>query len=418
MSVELKVLREKQANLVSEARARMAEITPATDETRAAELERQHDAAMAEYDTLEARGQRLQKLAAAEASLNDGDPRRPGGEERSVGGLPPVTLDEKAVFRRAAQFGVGSLSADEQRMMSRLQAGDGPPEVRAQSTSATAGGYTIPQGFMPEITKSLALWGPMLDPGHARIIATDSGNPLPWPTVNDTANTGESLAENTAAADQDVTFGQKLLGAYVFDSGTIKVSLQLLQDSAFDMETLLGDLFGERLARRANSQLTIGTGSSQPLGVVTGSTLGKTAASTTAIAADEMIDLFHSVDPAYRQAPKACWMMNDTTLAAVRKLKDGQGNYLWQMGNIREGAPDLLLGKPVAINQAMASIATGNRVVAFGDMNKYIVRMVKDFSMLTLRERYAEFLQVGFLAYLRLDGMLADTSAIKHYKLA
>ncbi len=427
--LELKELREKQARLVTQARSLLADIKPDTTAERAAELEAQHDAAMSEYDALEVRAGRLEKLIEAERSMNTGDDRRPRGEDRSTdqdreerqrgGGNPEAqAAEQRALFQRVVQFGAVDLSPEDQRALAQLRA-QLSPEMRAQATgTGAAGGYLVPQGQLAEITKTMALWGPMLDGGVVRLMPTASGNPLPWPTVNDTANTGEDHAENAAATDQDVVFGEKLLGAYVFDSGIVKVSIELLQDAAYDVPALLNELFGERLARRANTRLTVGTGVNQPEGIVTASALGKTAASATAFTADELIDFFHSVDPAYRASPKARWQFNDTTLAAIRKLKDGQGNYLWSMGDIKTGAPATFQEKPYSINQAMASIATGTKPIIFGDHGKYVVRQVKDFTLLRLNERFADALQVGFLAYNRLDGKLSDGIAIKHFKMA
>jgi len=182
----------------------------------------------------------------------------------------------------------------------------------------------------------------------------------------------------------------------------------------FNIESLMDELFGERLGRLANSLLTTGTGSSQPNGIVTASSAGRTAAGTAALTADELIDLFHSVDPAYRGSPRCRWMFNDSTLASIRKLKDGQGNYLWQMGDVRNGEPAQLLGKPFSVNQAMADMGSSAKPVVFGDMSRYIVRKVLGFQILTLRERYAEFFQVGMVGFKRFDGELLNTAAVKH----
>jgi HK97 family phage major capsid protein len=136
-------------------------------------------------------------------------------------------------------------------------------------------------------------------------------------------------------------------------------------------------LLGERLGRLANSQLTVGVGTTAPQGIVVGSAAGKTAALTTAFTADEIIDLEHSVDPAYRESPKAAYMFHDLVLAAIRKLKDGQGNYLWQAGNVRQGVPAQLNGRPYHINQAMSSaFTTGQKLIIYGDLSKYFVRKV------------------------------------------
>lgn len=418
MSDRVKELREKQAKILADARAMLDSIKDDTPEAEAKEIEAKYDRAMADYDDLEKKVQREEALAAREAKLNEPDPRRPNGDNRQVPGTgEQEKVDLKETFRRWVQFGTEDLSVAERHAMAQLRA-NVTPEMRAQSTSTTAGGYLIPEGFLPEVEKALKMWGPMMDPGVTRIITTASGNPMPWPTVDDTSNTGALLTENTQDSEQDVTFGQKQLDAYTYTSKIVRVSLQLLQDSGFSIDTLLVDLFGERLGRINNSHLTTGTGSNQPNGIVTASSLGKTAASASAIVADELFDLLHSVDPSYRASPNFRWMFNDNTLKAIRKLKDGNGNYIWQMGDIRTGAPTTLLDKPYVINQAMADISTGTKPIVVGDFSKYIVRVVRDFTMLRLVERYADYLQVGFIAFNRIDGELSNTAAVKHLIMA
>jgi len=174
------------------------------------------------------------------------------------------------------------------------------------------------------------------------------------------------------------------------------------------------ELFGERLGRTANEVLTTGTGTGQPNGIVTASSLGTTTASTTTFTSDELVDFFHSVDPAYRQSPRCRWMFNDTTLAAIRKLKDGQGNYLWQMGDVRSGEPDTFQGKPYSVNQAMADSGGSAKPIIFGDMSKFLVRKVRGFEVMTLRERYAERFQVGMIGFKRFDSELVNNGAVKH----
>jgi len=257
----------------------------------------------------------------------------------------------------------------------------------------------------------------MWDGGIVRELNTSMGNPLPWPTVDDTGNTGRLKAENGGVDDDgtdDVVFGEKTLNAYIYDTGMVRIPIELLQDSAFNIESLMNDLFGERLGRVANQVLTTGSGTSQPHGIVTASSEGKQAAATGAIAADELIDLLHSVDPAYRGSPRTRWMFNDATLATIRKLKDGQGNYLWQMGDVRNGEPAMLLGHQYAVNQAMADIGTSAKPVLFGDFNRFIVRKVMGFQVMTLRERFAENFQVGMVGFKRFDSELLNTGAVKH----
>ena len=220
------------------------------------------------------------------------------------------------------------------------------------------------------------------------------------------------------ADDDDVAFGEVKLNAYIYDTGIVRVPLELLQDSAFNIEALMNELFGERLGRTANAVLTTGTGSSQPRGIVTAASSTVTAASATAFTGDELIDLQHSVDPAYRASPRCRWMFNDSTLADIRKLKDGQGNYLWQMGDVRVNEPATILGHPYSVNQACPSVATGTRPIVFGDFSRYIVRKVIGFTVLTLRERYAENFQVGMVGFKRFDGELLNTAAVRALAMA
>ena len=243
---------------------------------------------------------------------------------------------------------------------------------------------------------------------------------MPFPTVDDTANSSAATTQGTTLTDDgsgDVTFGQKSLSAYAYATPWLRVSKELADDSILNMESVLADLLGERLGRTANTYLTTGTGSSQPNGIVTASTLGKTAASASAITFDEIIDLTHSVDPAYRGSPKVGYMMHDSTLQAVRKLKDGQGNYLWQHGNVQQGVPASINSYPYNINQAMGTIATGVKVMVFGDLGKYIVRKVGAPLIGAIQDKdfWPGF---GIAGWIRFDGNLVDTAAVKHYKMA
>lgn len=408
-----KELRDRMAQIVAEARERLDQINTA-DEGRAKELEIQHDAAMAEYDRIEKQIEREEKLAMLERRAEETRARmRPvPGDGVAAARDEGAPVDYRTAFYAMLRAG-GDVNELPAEMRSVLR--NGASEFRAQSTSNTAGGYTVPVELANEIVRSMAAWGPMYDGNVVREIVTAGGNRINIPTVNDTAVTAEAHTEGTALTDdggKDVTFGQKALDAYAFDTEFVKWSWELSQDSIFNMEQLLGSLLGERLGRIANARLTTGTGSSAPNGVVTASTAGKTAASATAITADEIIDLMHSVDPAYRTSPRVRFMFNDSTLAAIRKLKDGDNNYLWQMGNIQQGVPGTLLGVPYLVNQAMDSIAASKKVVLFGDFGKYYVRKVGGPVIGVMRERF--WPDLGIAGLIRFDGELADTAAIKH----
>lgn len=280
-------------------------------------------------------------------------------------------------------------------------------ELRAaMSTSAGTGGETIPEGFVNNFEVALLAFG---GPRQvATVIRTDKGNQLTWPSTNDTSNKGALIAESTADAEQGIATSSITLNAYKYTSKIIKVPAELLEDSAFDLVSFCGERCGERIGRILADHFTTGTGSGQPNGMVTAATSGVTAASATAIAANELIELQHSVDPAYRNGPGAGWMFHDTILLAIRKLKDDDGQYMWQPG-MRADAPDQLLGKPYTINQSMAStIEASAKTVLFGLLSKYIIRDVRTLRLKHLKERYAEYDQEAFIAYSRHDGELLD----------
>ena len=409
---DIKDLREKMANIATEARAKLAELNDSTPEDRAAEVEREFDAMMADHDKFSARADRLEKSEAALRASEAVDvSKRPVAEDRSA---PAVDQGSdisyrKAFFSMIANGGVDGLDSEVRNVLRQS-------EVRAQTAgTASAGGYTVPTELANFIDKAMIATGPMYDGSLFTVLNTTGGNTFNIPTVNDTAVTAEAHTEAGTVTDdggKDVTFGQKTLGAYAFDTEWVRWSYELASDSILNVESLLGELLGERLGRIANSKLTTGSGSSDVEGIVTNSALGKTAAAVAAITADEIIDLVHSVDPAYRASPSTAIMMNDSTLAAVRKLKDGNGNYLWQMGNYQGGVPQNILGYNVVVNQAMDSLATAKKVMLFGDMSKFYVRKVGGPSLFVARERFAP--DYGILGYIRFDGTLANTAAIKH----
>ena len=403
-------IRDKQQKLVADARAKLDEMTADVTEARAKEIEAEHDKIMAEVDRLEARAQREEKLAAREAELNAADERRPLGEDRSVRPGDDARTPEQRyadAFRSYLRGGVEGLSREERGILRR-------EETRGQAVNSnTQGGYLAPGEFMSELVRSLKAWGPMFDDGVTRVINTASGVELTWPTVNDTANEGALIAENQQVTATEVAFGTKMLNAHKYTSGVVLVSDELLQDAVMPVEAIVRDLMAERIGRIGNKHLTTGDGASKPSGVVAAAGAGATAAGASAITLNDLIDLEHSVDPAYRSDPSCAFMFNDATLKALRKLKDSDGNYIWQPADARSGAPATLFNYRYAINQAMADVGTTNKSVVFGAMNRYIVRIVMDFAMRRLVERYADYGQIGLIGFMRMDGDLMDTGAVK-----
>lgn len=365
------------------------------------------------WETLDARLDELTKQIevarkdakrSAEFDDRSGDTDTP--EHRDV----PQNANERyiEVFRSYLVDGVQGLDNEQRQILRSGFVG----ETRAQGVGTdAAGGYLVPPGFRSQMIEA------MLDFGSvervAQVIDTETGNAVEWPTNDDTANVGALLAENTQVSEQDLTIGTDTLDAYKYTSKLVRVSLELLQDSAFDLEGFLSRKLAERIARITNQHFTTGTGTSQPDGIVTSATSGVTAASTTAVTGDELISLVHSVDPAYRRSNRVRFMMSDAALASIRKLKDSNNAYLWQP-SIQAGVPDSLLGYPVEINQDMADPAAGVKSVLFGDFFAgYVVRRVRGVQMLRLAERYADYFQVGFVSFARYDGTAQDTSAYK-----
>lgn len=419
-------LQTQRGELATEARAALNEITSNTDESRTAELEQRHDAIMANLDKLDAKIKREARMAAVEKEEEERRERlRPRGGDLNADddaeGGNPTTEQRQAEYRAAfdawtrAGCDATELSTEHRALLRR-----GFVEQRTQlAGSNVAGGYTVPRELAGEIVQTMRDWGPMYDGNVVREIVTGSGNEFDVPTNDDTGKSAKDMAENDDIADDnadDMEFGQKRLDAFVDVTSWIKLSFVLMQDSAFDLEAFLADAIGERLGRKANRRLTVGTGNSQANGIVTASTLGKQAAAAAAIAADELLDLQHSVNAAYRRSPKCAWMFADKSLLVLRKLKDGQGNFLWQLGDIRTDQPDRILGKPYHINDDVPEMATGAKPIIFGDLGRYWVRKVGSPLIGTVRERF--WPKVGLAGLIRYDGELMDDAAVKHLKMA
>jgi HK97 family phage major capsid protein len=280
--------------------------------------------------------------------------------------------------------------------------------------TGAGGGFLVAQGFSNQFERALKLFG---GPRNvADVMRTSNGAPMPWPTMDDTSNVGEQIAENTAVASQDATIASVTFGAYKFSSKLIPVSYELMEDSAFDMVSIVGEIAGERIGRITSTRYTSGNGSTQPQGLVTASTLGRTAASATALSTVDLIQLRQSVDPAYRSDPRCGFMMHNSILTLCMLLVDSQGRPIF-LESYRDGEVDRILGSPVTLNQDMASTAAAtNRTVLFGNFSKFKIRDVGALRLRRLEERYAEKDQTGFIAFMRSDSKLIDAGggSVKH----
>jgi len=249
------------------------------------------------------------------------------------------------------------------------------------------------------------------------VFDTATGTTMPWPSDDDTSTIGEQIDENSQVAGGDVSFSNVSFGAFKYSTKLVKVSLELLQDSYFDIERLLADAFGKRLGRILNTKFTTGAGTTEPKGIVTAATSGVAAAAgsatntggaetgATTIGSNDLTELEHSVDVAYRKG--ASYMLHDNTLKSLKQILDKYGRPLWAPG-LTANTPDTINGYPYFINNDMAAIAPSAKTVLFGDLKKYKVRRVRDLMVLRLSERFADYGQVAFIGFARYDGNLLD----------
>ena len=306
-------------------------------------------------------------------------------------------------------------------------------------TEGNLGGYFVPAGFVYDIEQATKFYASLLDGSTIRIMETATGNVLPYPTSNDTNEAWTLLSETTQIVDNGTTpnyptvgsaptanpgnvlASQVTFGAYKGSTGLIRVSLELMQDSAFSLEAFLKEAFATRLGRGYEYYLTQGSGTNAPFGFIpaiaasgavpvtaTGSSLndgvvGNTGANS--IGYQDLVNLIHSVDPTYRRGAK--FQFHDQTLAHLKTRVDKFGKPLW-VPSVKDDAPDMVCGYPYVINQSIAQIAASATTVAFGAWNKFIARKVRDLSIARLDERFADFGEVAYVGFSRIDSRLVD----------
>ena len=390
-------LRGKRAQLIKDAdaivAAAQAEGRSMTSEekTKFEAIEADARGLKQEIDIIERNAEMKKELAATE------------GEARAAA----TKVTAKDAFSKYLRHGMGSLNAQERSLM----------EKRGTSTQIVGtdslGGFLVPQEFSNELDVATLFTGEV--ERLAKKLNTASGGLLDYPTVDDTATDAILTSEAGAVTTADMTFANKQLSAYNYSS-LVKVSAQLLQDSAFDLNSFLVEAMGERIARATNAAFTTGDASSKPQGIVTGSSLGNTAAGASAITADDVLDLIYSVDASYRNKPSFGLMAHDNIISAIRALGVGSSNDypIWQPG-MAVGQPDRIFGVPVYVNNDMqSSIATATKTMIAADFSKYVVRNAGGVQFLRLNERFMNELEVGFIAYKRADGAVLNSAAVKH----
>ena len=270
------------------------------------------------------------------------------------------------------------------------------------------GGYLVPDEY--ERTLVEALEEENIFRQMAKVIKTSSGD-RKIPVVA-SKGTASWIDEEGAYPESDDSFGQVSIGAYKLGT-MIKVSEELLNDSVFDLQSYISREFARRIGAKEEEAFFTGDGKGKPLGVLAatgGAETGVTAASATAVTADELMDLYYSLKSPYRK--KSVWVLNDSTIKAIRKLKDNNGQYLWQP-SLTAGTPDMILGRPIKTSAYMPAMAAGAKTIAFGDFSYYWIADRQGRSFKRLNELFAATGQVGFLASQRVDGKMILAEAVK-----
>ena len=379
----------------------------------------QYDKARGGLDELRSRIEREEQIVAEE--LRSAKPVAPAYEgtsddpdaKRSINRGAGTRDKYDTAFRQYLVGGQQGLNEEQRSILT---------ERRDLSLTGASGGFTVPQGFQATLVEAMRAYGAFLNPGVSTILDTDSGNPIPVPLEDDTANSAAIVAEGTSlTTSTDATFAQLTLGAFTYRS-LVRVSLELLQDSAFDLEAYIARKLGMRLGRGFNANASTGTNSGQPQGIFNasvGASTGHTAANgnTTNFPYASWVALEHSLDPGYRQ--NAQWMFSDALLQAVKSQLGTDNRPLWtpNYAGAGDGAssftafPGTILGYRYTINQDAPVPAASARCVAFGDFSYYMVRRVRNMMLIRADQRFIDQGQIGFYLFARMDGKYANPTA-------
>ncbi len=398
---KIKELREQRGQaladmkgILNKAETEKRELT-AEESGKFDELNTQAEARKADID-------RYERAKALEAELGNKPPEQRAG--RDDVNTPEQKADQQTKEQRA-QF-------DRYLRTGVLPTG----ETRALTVSGT--GVVGDRPVYDQLVVALKSYAGVREAG-ATILPTSDGNDLTVAKADDTSNTGQIVGEATQDdTEVDPSLGSVTLKAYKFDSKWIKVSLEMLQDTAYPLESYIFNIAGERIGRAMNTYTTVGTGVAQPAGFLTAGTLGKTTASAAGFAYEELLDLIHSIDAGYRNSPNFRLAFHDTTLAAIRKLKDGSGRYIFDAGT--PGAPSSVLSYRYVVDNDMPTLANGAnaKVIAAGDFGRYFVRDVTGVTVIRATELFAAAGLIGYRVFSRHDANLTDANAIKYLKLA
>ena len=336
---------------------------------------------MTQIETLE-RAAEMKKELAANAEAREASPKQ----------------SRTAVFGKYLKRGLAGLNAEERAQL---------------TTTGAAGGFLVPEGFSGVLDVATEFTGQV--ERVAKKLDTASGNPLDYPTINDTGNDAAIANEGAATTATDMTFGNVTFNSYNYTS-LVRVSKQLIDDAGFNLDSFLVEALGERVARATNIDFTSGNGTDKPKGIVDESLQGAEVATSGALVANDVLNLIHSIDPSYRNKSSFGLMCSGTIMALLQKLGVGSSNdFPIFIPSMTAGEPDKLFGYNVYYNNDMDSnLAAAEKVLIAADFDKYVVRRAGGINLIRLDERYMDEMEVGFLVSARRDGHAVDTRAIKH----
>lgn len=268
--------------------------------------------------------------------------------------------------------------------------------VQRRAISGTNGSVLVPAGVAPYIESALNGMSGLMQ--AADVIRTTAGGDLVWPTINNATSKAKVMAQYEQSAKAAKTFSSKTLKAYTYRTDIVPVSLELLQDSAFNIEQYIGELLAKELVDGLNADFTNGTGTNAPKGIAKDAK--SVSAAGAGVAYDDVIALMKAVPSAYQGAAK--FMMNAKTMYDLALIKDAAERPIWTPA-MSAAMPATIFGKEIVLNDDLADNA-----IVYGDLKKYKIRMVKDYSVAVLREALMEYLSIGIIGYCRADGVLLD----------
>ncbi|GLS83227.1 phage major capsid protein [Paraferrimonas haliotis] len=321
-------------------------------------------------------------------------------QERSIDlGTDTTEARHAQLFEKVVRNGLSDLTTEERA------------EFRAMGVGQdTKGGFTVPTNFRDKVVESMALYGGLAN--VCQVLNTSDGQPMEWPVFDGRADVGEMIGENAQSGEESPDTANVSLGAKKATSKIIRISNELLQDSGVDIAGMLSRRVASRLGRVEALQIISGDGTGNNVnGVVNQIQQSHTANAVSAVTYEDLVELKHKVDPAYRMGGMCRFLFNDDTFKSLKLLKDSQNRPLW-LPAIAGVAPSTIDGDQFTIEQALSNAQASSTSAMYGDMNGIVLRRVNYMALRRLVERYADYDQTGFIGFHRFDVLLEDVAAV------